>query len=52
MHKIFRLENLKGRDHSEDLGVDEMIMLKWILREVVWEGVHWIQMAQDRDQLL
>jgi hypothetical protein len=22
MHTIFWLENLKGRDHSEDLGVD------------------------------
>jgi hypothetical protein len=22
MHKIFWLENLKGRDHLEDLGID------------------------------
>jgi hypothetical protein len=24
------LENLKGRDHSEDLSVDGRIILKWI----------------------
>jgi hypothetical protein len=24
-------ENLKGRDHSEDLGVDERTILDWIL---------------------
>jgi hypothetical protein len=24
-------ENLKGRDYSEDLRVDEMIILEWIL---------------------
>jgi hypothetical protein len=27
----FWSENLKGRDHSEDLGVDEKIILEWIL---------------------
>jgi hypothetical protein len=25
------LENLKGRDHSENLGVDRKIILEWIL---------------------
>jgi hypothetical protein len=32
----FWSENLKGRDHSEDLGVDERIILEWILGE--WCG--------------
>jgi hypothetical protein len=31
MHKIFRLGNLKGRDHLEDLGVDGKIILEWML---------------------
>jgi hypothetical protein len=30
------LENLKGRDHSEDLGVDGKIMLEWIL--ITYDG--------------
>jgi hypothetical protein len=31
MHTVFLLENLKGRDNLEDLGVDEKIILEWIL---------------------
>jgi hypothetical protein len=27
----FWSENLKGRDHSKDLSVDEKIILEWIL---------------------
>jgi hypothetical protein len=27
------LDSLKGRDDSEDLGVDERIILEWILRK-------------------
>jgi hypothetical protein len=29
MHTIFWLENMKGRDHLDDLGVDGKIKLKW-----------------------
>jgi hypothetical protein len=25
-------------------------MVKWILREIGWDGVDWIDMAKDRDQ--
>jgi hypothetical protein len=28
MQKLFWLENLKGKDHSEDLGVDGKIILE------------------------
>jgi hypothetical protein len=31
MHTAVWLEKLKGRDNLEDLGVDEMIILEWIL---------------------
>jgi len=29
----FRWENLRGRDHLEDPGVDGRIILKWIFRK-------------------
>jgi hypothetical protein len=41
---------LKGRCHSEDLGVDGTIILEWILEEIGLEGVDWINLAQDMDQ--
>jgi len=31
MHASCMPENLKGREHSEDLGVDDMVTLEWIL---------------------
>jgi len=31
MHTIFWLENMKGKDHSEDLGIDGRIILIWTL---------------------
>jgi hypothetical protein len=35
-HKILSLENLKGRNYLEDLGVDRKIILEWILGK--WGG--------------
>jgi hypothetical protein len=38
--------NLKGRDHSEDLGVDERIILEWILGKYggrVWTECIWLR---------
>jgi hypothetical protein len=31
MHTEFWLKNLKGRDHTEDLGMDGRIILEWTL---------------------
>jgi hypothetical protein len=53
MNTIFPLENLKGRDNSEDLGVDGRI-LEWILRklgEKLWTGCIWLR-ARTNDMLL
>jgi hypothetical protein len=44
----FRLESLKGRGHMEDLGVDEIVILKWILRKEgvrLWTGFIWLRMG-------
>jgi hypothetical protein len=44
MHTVFWFENLKGRDHSQNLGIDENIILQWIL-EMEWKGMDWMHMA-------
>jgi hypothetical protein len=43
-------ESEKERDHWEDQDVGRWTILKWILRETGWDGVDWIDLAQDRDQ--
>jgi hypothetical protein len=41
-------EKLKERIHWEDLGIDgENIIM--VVREIRWEVVDWIVLAQDRD---
>jgi hypothetical protein len=42
----FWLENLKGRDHLEDLGVDG----RMILKKTGCKVIDWMHLAQDRDQ--
>jgi hypothetical protein len=34
MHIKFWLGSLKGKDNSEDIGIDGRIILKWILNRV------------------
>jgi hypothetical protein len=44
IHTIFWLENLKGRDHSEDVGIDEKTS-EWIIGKKhgkVWTGFIWL----------
>jgi hypothetical protein len=50
MYTKFWSENLKGRDHAEDLGVDGRINIRMDLREIGWEGVDWMHLDQDRGQ--
>jgi hypothetical protein len=48
MHTKFWSENLKGRDHSDDLSVDGRIILEWILNKQfrrVWIGFMMLRMG-------
>jgi hypothetical protein len=45
MHIGYWWERQKGRDHWEDQDVGGMD-----LRETGWDGMDWIDVAQDRDQ--
>jgi len=49
VHPGFWWENLRERDHLEDSGKEERVILKWIFRK--WKGgKDWIDLAQDRDR--
>jgi hypothetical protein len=48
MHTKFWSENLAGREHSEDLGVDGRIILELILEKLdgrVWTGCLWLRIG-------
>jgi hypothetical protein len=50
MHTVFWLKNLNGRRNPlEGLGVDEKIILEWILGKR-WEGVDWMHLTQVGDK--
>jgi hypothetical protein len=42
-------ESQKERDHYEDQDVGGWVTFKWIFRERGWDGMDWIDLAQDRD---
>jgi hypothetical protein len=42
--------NPKGKNHSEDQGVDGRIGSEWILGRLAGGGVDWIRLTQDRDR--
>jgi hypothetical protein len=49
--EIYWWESQKEKDHCEDQDVDGWTILKWILvREIGWDGIDWIYLAQVRDQ--
>jgi hypothetical protein len=44
--------NLKGRHHSEDVGVDEKIILEWLLGkqgEKLWTRFIWLRIGTVAD---
>jgi hypothetical protein len=50
VHTGFWWGDVREGDHLEDPGVDRII-LKWIFKK--WDGgagLHWIDVAQDRDR--
>ena len=54
MHTGFWWRDLKERDHSEDLGVDGMIILKWIFKKrdrETWIGLIWFRIRTSGGRL-
>jgi hypothetical protein len=48
MRTEFRSENLKGRGHLENLGIDDRLILEWILGKYgwkVWTGCIWLRIG-------
>jgi hypothetical protein len=46
----FGWENLKDRDHKENLGIDGRIIIKMVLKQAGCEGVDRIHLAEDEDK--
>jgi len=54
MHTIIWSQNLKGRDHVEDLGVDGKIILErilWKYCEKTWTECIWLRTGSNGDLL-
>jgi hypothetical protein len=49
MHTKYLVESLKRKNNLEDLRIDGMMMIKMHFKDMGWEGVDWIYLAQDRD---
>jgi hypothetical protein len=50
MHTKFLSENSKVRDFLEDVGRRWEDNIRMDLREIGWEGMNWMHLAQDREQ--
>jgi hypothetical protein len=54
IHTKFWLKNLKETDRSENQGLEEMIILEWILgkwRGKVWTGLIWLRIGTSGEIL-
>ena len=48
VHNGFWRGKVRERDHLEDTGVDEKVLIKWILRKSVdktWTGLIWLRLG-------
>jgi len=43
----FWRRNLRERDNMEGLGIDGRIILKWMLKEIGWDIMEWVYLAQQ-----
>jgi hypothetical protein len=50
MHERFWLGNLEGRHYLENIGLAGGDNLKMDIKEIRWDGVDWIHLAQNREQ--
>jgi len=50
VHTGSRWGNLRERNHLEVIGIKGRIMLKGILQGFGWDGVVWIDLAQNGDR--
>jgi hypothetical protein len=50
MHIDYWWKTPKERDHCEHHGVGRWDNIKMNLRATGWDGMDWIDLAQDRDQ--
>jgi hypothetical protein len=44
------LKSLKGRDHLEDVDINERIVLNLDFKTILWEDIKWIDLGQDSKQ--
>lgn len=49
MYTWYCWESLREKNHLEEPGLDEEIILKWIIKQC-FGGMRWIEVAQGRDR--
>jgi hypothetical protein len=50
MHTRFWEGNPGKRDNFKDLCIDGRLIIRYILKEICWEGMDWTDLAKDRDK--
>jgi hypothetical protein len=49
-YRVFVGGHLMERDQLENLGIDEIIIIKMHIQDEGWGSMDWIDLAQDRDR--